>query len=195
MNVYRWLTVVAAMAIITLGLLFLVGASSKAVAASADSCDMELVVELTPDVPNPEDVGFLSSLLSNQTAYRLTLRRQEDDDPSVLILELAGPGPAYRCQNVVEALRRDARVLSVRVDSDDTQAISVVTAPVPREKVSRLHVSRAGIGSLYWAARNPSQAWRVVVPVQPDDGAGAYEDARERCVFVTNVLAGTASCP
>ncbi len=195
MKVYRRITVVAATVIIALGLLFLVGAGRKAVADSPQPCDMQLVVEVTPDVPNPEDVGFLSSLLGNQTAYRLTLRRQEPDDSSALIVDLAGPGPAYRCHNVVEALRRDARVLSVRADSDDTQDISIVAAPVLPERGPRFHVSRAGIGSLYWAARNPSQAWRVVVPIQPDDADGTYEDAREQCGLVTNVLAGIPSCP
>jgi len=34
--------------------------------ASPAVCNMRLSVELTPDVPNPVDLGFLSSLLSNQ---------------------------------------------------------------------------------------------------------------------------------
>jgi hypothetical protein len=74
---------------------------------------MRLSVELTPDVPDPRDVGFLSSLLGAHPAYELTLRRTRDG--SVIVLELTGPGPDYRCQNVVEAIRRDGRVLSVRV--------------------------------------------------------------------------------
>jgi hypothetical protein len=75
---------------------------------------MRLTVELTPDVPNPTDVGFLSSLLSNHSNYRLTLSQQRSD--SVMVLELNGPGPDYRCQDVVETMRKDGRVLSVHVD-------------------------------------------------------------------------------
>jgi len=53
--------------------------------------DMQLTVELTPDVPDPQDAGFLSSLLSNQVNYRLTMLRERDG--SVIVLELTGPAP------------------------------------------------------------------------------------------------------
>jgi hypothetical protein len=36
------------------------------------------------------------------------------------------------------------------------------------EENSDTQVPPAGIGSLYWAARHPSQAWRVVLPVMPN---------------------------
>jgi hypothetical protein len=85
-------------------------------AASPAVCNMRLSVELTPDVPNPLDSGFLSSLLSNQASYRLTL--QGSRSGSVIVLELAGPGPGYRCQNVVEAMRKDGRVLSIHLDQE-----------------------------------------------------------------------------
>jgi len=85
-------------------------------AASPAVCNMRLSVELTPDVPNPLDSGFLSSLLSNQPSYRLTLRGSRSG--SVIVLELAGPGPEYRCQNVVEAMRKDGRVLSIHLDKE-----------------------------------------------------------------------------
>ena len=90
--------------------------STAAAAAPPASCDMGLSVELTPDVPNPGDVGFLSSLLGDQTGYQLTLRRQGDG--SLIVLELTGPGPDYLCRNVVEAMRKDGRVLSVRVHEE-----------------------------------------------------------------------------
>jgi hypothetical protein len=85
-------------------------------AASPAVCDVRLVVELTPDVPNPLDSGFLSSLLSNQASYQLTLLRQSSG--SVIVLELAGPGPEYRCQNVIAAMRKDGRVLSIQLDPE-----------------------------------------------------------------------------
>lgn len=85
--------------------------TNAAAAATPAPCDVRLSVELTPDVPNPGDAGFLSSLLGDHTGYQLTLRRQRDG--SVIVLELTGPGPDYLCRNVVEAMRRDGRVLSV----------------------------------------------------------------------------------
>jgi hypothetical protein len=85
-------------------------------AASPAVCSMRLSVELTPDVPNPLDVGFLSSLLSNQAGYRLTLLGSRPG--SVIVTELTGPGPEYRCHNVLEAMRRDGRVLSIHLDPE-----------------------------------------------------------------------------
>ncbi|HEY4368849.1 MAG TPA: hypothetical protein VGN07_16560 [Steroidobacteraceae bacterium] len=88
------------------------GHSVVANAASAQ-CVMRVTVEVTPDVPDVRDDGFLSSLLSNYADYRLSLRQESDD--STIILELTGPGPADRCQEVIEAIRRDSRVVSVQV--------------------------------------------------------------------------------
>lgn len=113
MNASRWLTLIAATVINALGMLILVGASSAATAAAPAACAVRLSVELTPDVPDPGDPEFLSSLLSNHPDYRLTLKGQEDG--SVIVLDLAGPGPEYQCANVIDTIRRDGRVLSVRV--------------------------------------------------------------------------------
>jgi hypothetical protein len=84
---------------------------SNSAAAAPALCDMRLSVELTPDVPNPLDAGFLSSLLSNQASYRLTLLDRRPG--SVIVIELTGPGPEYLCRNVVEEMRKDGRVLSI----------------------------------------------------------------------------------
>ena len=86
--------------------------------ASPAVCNMRLSVELTPDVPNPVDLGFLSSLLSNQAGYRLTLQGWRPG--SVIVIELTGSGPDSRCQDVVEAMRKDGRVLSIHVDQESS---------------------------------------------------------------------------
>lgn len=100
--------VLTAMALAAMALL-----TGTSASASPEYCDIRLTVELTPDVPDPSDTGFLGSLLGNQVDYELTLRRERDD--SNIVLELTGPGPAYRCQQAIETIRRDGRVLSVRV--------------------------------------------------------------------------------
>jgi hypothetical protein len=92
----------------------LVSTTTVAVAAAPARCDVRLEVELTPDVANPRDEGFLGSLLSNQVEYLLSSRQERNSD-SLLVLELTGPGPAYRCRQAIEVIRRDGRVLSVRV--------------------------------------------------------------------------------
>jgi hypothetical protein len=86
---------------------------SSAAVASPAQCDLRLTVGVALDVPDPRDKGFLSSLLGNHPGYRLTLLRQHNE--STIDLYLTGPGPNYRCVNVVKAMREDARVESVKV--------------------------------------------------------------------------------
>jgi hypothetical protein len=110
MKTSRWLALMGVVMLVA------VLGSNTAAAAPPATCDMQLTVELTPDVPNPRDAGFLSSLLSNHVNYRLTLRRQNNS--SVIVLDLTGPGPDYRCQNVVEAMGRDGRVRAVHMHAE-----------------------------------------------------------------------------
>jgi hypothetical protein len=110
----QWLTFTLATVILALEVLALTAVSST-VAVPAGTCDLRLNVGLTPDVPNPRDEGFLSSLLSNHAGYRLIFLHQEPDS---VVLDLTGPGPAYSCRNVIETMRHDARVLSVDVERE-----------------------------------------------------------------------------
>lgn len=103
MRTYRLITLAAAVVI-----------PMTASAAVPEPCHVRLTVELTPDVPDPTDTGFLGSLLSNQVNYVLRVRRERSD--SHLVLDLTGLGPDYGCRNAIEAIRRDGRVLSVRVN-------------------------------------------------------------------------------
>src|SRR5260221_195347 len=81
--------------------------------APAAPCDLRLVIGLTPDVPDPRDVGFLSSLLGNHPSYQLTLTQQRGG--SVIVVELTGPGPEYVCKFVADDMRKDGRVQFVHV--------------------------------------------------------------------------------
>ena len=158
--------------------------ASNIAAASPAVCDLRLSIELTPDVPDPADAGFLSSLLNNQVSYRLTLLGRQPR--SVIVTELAGPGPEYRCRNVVEAMRKDARILSIHLDpdaemrttldlrppidtseSDAAEAVTIAAAPLVLEEKPDAQPSLGGFASVYWAARHPAQAWRVFLPIQP----------------------------
>ncbi|MEJ1963137.1 MAG: hypothetical protein WDO56_16910 [Gammaproteobacteria bacterium] len=96
-----------------LGLMMLVALLGNAQAYSAPpaSCAMRLVVELTPDVPDSTDPGFLSSLLNNHPEYQLTWVRQHAQ--STIVLKLSGPGPTDRCEAVIDTIRKDGRVMSV----------------------------------------------------------------------------------
>jgi hypothetical protein len=120
MRAYQWLILKAnfaraAGAVAVVVLVALLGVPSTAAAEEETVCEMRLTVELSLGVPRASDDGFLSSLLSNHFAYRLDFLRQ--DGFSVIEVELIGPGPSYRCENVIESIRRDTRVESIRVES------------------------------------------------------------------------------
>jgi hypothetical protein len=74
-------------------------------------CSLRLSVEVTPDVPNPGNGAFISSLLGNHVGYQLFLLRVVDD--THVDLQLQGPGPAEACEAVVDSMRNDGRVLSI----------------------------------------------------------------------------------
>jgi hypothetical protein len=115
-----------------LGVLLFPG-GSPAEAAPTRLCDMRLQVELTPDVPNPGDVGFISSLLGNHPDFRLTLQRQDPETPSVITLDLTGPGSsAAGCDEVLDSMRKDARVMSIEVRREAAATAPAVTTRHPR---------------------------------------------------------------
>jgi hypothetical protein len=113
----RCVNAAAAVLITVVELLALAGISGTATSAPGD-CMMRLRVELTPDVPDPTAPGFLSSLLGNHPGYELTLEGQPQD--SVVVVDLTGRGPAYRCRRVVDSMRKDGRVLSVHVQGNNS---------------------------------------------------------------------------
>jgi hypothetical protein len=75
---------------------------------------MRLSVEVTPDVPNPGDSEFISSLLGDHPGYQLFLLQVVDD--THVSLQIQGPGPDKRCNAVVDSMRKDGRVLSIQVN-------------------------------------------------------------------------------
>jgi hypothetical protein len=80
-------------------------------AMAATPCDMKLALTLTPDVPNPQDPGFLSAILSSPQ-YQLTWIDGTDTQATV---QLTGPGPSSQCQMAVDKLTRDAHVVTAKV--------------------------------------------------------------------------------
>lgn len=81
--------------------------------AAPPQCAMRLAVQVTPDVPNPGDSGFISSLLGDHPGYKLFLLKVVDDTD--VVLQLQGPGERARCQAVVDSMRNDGRVVSIQV--------------------------------------------------------------------------------
>lgn len=74
-------------------------------------CSEQLLVKLTPDVPDPRAPSFLDSL-SADPLYHLSWVRSTQDS---VVLNLIGPGPEYRCRSEISRIRRDARIVWLRV--------------------------------------------------------------------------------
>jgi hypothetical protein len=98
---------------------FVLAAASTPARSAEPVCDMRLAVQLTPDVPDPRAASFLSSLVGDP-GYQLIWRGKRDD--AMTELELTGPGPDYRCQAVVDAMRKDSRVQSILIHGKDEGA-------------------------------------------------------------------------
>ncbi len=53
------------------------------------------------------------------------------------------------------------------IGMDDSLDFVIVSAPQFPEMQPYSHAPPFGLGSLYWAFRNPTQAWRILLPEQP----------------------------
>jgi len=112
----RAVAAVTAAAVLAAAMIALMRDTTEA-GAQDEFCDVRLAIALDPDVPNVSSEGFLSSLLNRHFNYRLELLGRDDQDTSVVEVELTGPGPEYRCEDVIATMRRDARVQSIQVES------------------------------------------------------------------------------
>jgi len=63
-------------------------------------------------------------------------------------------------------------------ESDEAEAVTLAAAPLLLEDSPDMHPSVGGIASLFWAARHPTQVWRVVLPVQLADDADTENRGR-----------------
>jgi hypothetical protein len=86
------------------------------------------------------------------------------------------PGPAaarrtldLRPPNLESLHLQNPPQIVTSADSDEAEAVTLAAAPLLLEESPDTHPSLGGIASLYWAARHPTLAWRVILPVQLAD--------------------------
>jgi len=79
--------------------------------AQQDACRARIEVTLDPEVNNPRDPSFLSSLLTTP-GYQLTWVSGNDE---TTIYDLLGPATDDGCSNMVEQISKSSAVLNVRV--------------------------------------------------------------------------------
>ena len=173
MKAYRWLTLFAAVLITAFEVLFLAAAGRTAGMASPTS--------ETGRIPLSErDRNDLQG--RTRSVRRRTARTIMNRFISIFLLV-----PVCSL-SVGMAYAADAPAASY-----DAQSVAIVTAHAPPEEKSNTRLSLAGLGSLYWAARHPEQAWRVLLPIQP--GGVAYADLIATCTVSMNASIGAADCP
>ncbi len=97
-----------------------------------------------------------------------------------------------RAPNFFSAEWQD-RLQGLAVETGNEAPESIVITPSP-EQGSNTHLSRTGLGSLFWAAFHPAEAWRVLLPVEPGDGFDIYADMRLHCATYAAVPLQQAAC-
>jgi hypothetical protein len=140
-----------------------------------------LIPVLTLDFESREP-GFGAAVPNTTIPYEDAASRKASI-PTGRTLDLRLPDP----RRVYVPHRQQASML---VDSDEEQAVSIVTAPLLPEERSDIHLSLSGIGSLFWAARHPAQAWRVLLPIEPGDGPDISADLRTMCAVLAEAPSG-----
>jgi hypothetical protein len=80
-------------------------------------------------------------------------------------------------------------------DFDEAEAVTIAATPLlPEETTPDTDPSLGGLASLYWAARHPTQAWRVFLPIRLD-GDDAAADIRAPCADFAVAQSGRVACP
>jgi hypothetical protein len=74
-------------------------------------------------------------------------------------------------------------------DSDEAEAVTLAAARLLPEESPETHPSVGGFAALYWAARHPAQAWRVLLPVQLDGGRAAEHATPETLTEPREIMA------
>jgi hypothetical protein len=172
MKGYLWFTLGTALLINVLEVLAVAQAESTAQAAPVAPCDMRLRVEVAPGVSNPSAPEFISSLLSNHPNYQLVLQRHELENSSVITVILSGPGPQAGCREVVESMRRNARVASVEVQREPTSTMLAGSTAQPT-RAAQLASAVQPMGTVHAGVDGD---WVV----EPLNGVSYAQQARDR---------------
>ncbi len=78
--------------------------------------------------------------------------------------------------------------------TEDMVPVTIISAPGLPSDDSQPEVSARGLGAVIWAARHPMEAWRVLLPVPPHDGAGSTDEWRAECAPSPGLAAGVVTC-
>ncbi len=86
--------------------------------AIPERCHARLLLQLTPDIPNPRDPSFLSALTANPL-YEIVWVEGNDTTATV---DLIGPATDYHCEDEIKRIRRDAHIMDLKVLQPDSES-------------------------------------------------------------------------
>jgi hypothetical protein len=76
----------------------------------------------------------------------------------------------------------------------ETEAVTIAGAQLLPEQKADTRPPLGGIASLYWAARHPTQAWRVFLPIQLDGNDTAADITATCTAAIATVPSGGLAC-
>jgi hypothetical protein len=83
--------------------------------------------------------------------------------------------------------------ISDSAETQEPQEIAVIN--VSAEMSPDWHMSRAGVGSVYWITRHRAQAWMILAPLAADADTRLYRDVTVQCEMLATNSAYQAGCP
>jgi len=79
-------------------------------------------------------------------------------------------------------------------EGESLEAVSVVVSPTFPVTEADVPDAATGLDALYWAARHPAAAWRVLLPVVPTDEAGSRSERETVCIPLAAPTGESGEC-
>lgn len=89
----------------------------------------------------------------------------------------------------------DSAAAGTPADAGDLGVVTIATGLTPLAIEAAPDAPGTGLGAIYWAARHPADAWRVLLPVAPRDESASAQDSSADCAPPTGPAIGPSPCP
>jgi len=81
-------------------------------------------------------------------------------------------------------------------DASEPQATEdIAVVDISAQASPDLHISRAGVGSVYWVTHHRPQAWMIFAPMAADKNTRLFEDVRVQCEIRASSSQYQTGCP
>ena len=117
-----------------------------------------------------------------------------------MVSSVVKAAPAARAQRARLDLRApDVSKLPLLMEMSDAgetrEPMDIAVINVSAAKRPDFHVSRAGVGSVYWVTHHPAQGWMLFAPLATDKDTRLYRDVTVQCEMLANSSQYQTGCP